>query len=539
MMHAASLPFWRRYLVSTDHKVIGLQYLVVSLVFLAIGAWLSFLIRWELADPQATLDPDFYNKVFTMHGTIMIFFAAIPLLTGALGNYVVPLQIGAQDMAFPRLNALSVWIFAASGAFAMTQFFVPGGASCATWLGYPPLSASTAFSGVGIGKTIWATSIILLGFSSILSALNVLVTVVTMRAPGMGWWRLPIFTWALFLTSIIVILVIPFLSGALFLLSLDQLFSFGFFLPRAKGSPLLWEHLFWFFGHPEVYIALLPLYGIAGEILPVFARKTLYGYRFVVGCMIATASLSFLVWGHHMYTSGMNPFVAGFFMVWTKMISVPAGVIVLSYIATLWRGNIRFEPPLLFALSFVVSFILGGLTGFFNATIPVDLYVHDTYWVVGHFHVVLVSAAVSAIYAALYFWWPKMTGRMLHSGLGKLHFAGTFALLLFVFGSMHLVGLAGMRREIATYSPEYAVPNLWISRAAFALLAFQFIFVGNLLWSLFKGPPAGNNPWGSNTLEWQTSSPPPHENFDRLPEPLPDPYGYGLTPVADDEEESR
>ncbi len=513
-------------IVSTDHKVIGLQYLGLSLVFLVIGGVLSMLIRWELKDPQATFPPDFYNRLFTMHGTIMIFFAAIPLLTGAFGNYVVPLQIGARDMAFPRLNALSFWVFLAAGVLNLTQFFLPGGAFAATWLAYPPLSVGGGFSVMGVGKAVWSVSIILMGFSSILGALNVLVTVITMRAPGLGWSRLPLFTWALFLTSILVIMVIPFLSGALYLLTLDQLFSLGFFLPRQGGSALLWQHLFWFFGHPEVYIALLPLYGIVGDILPVFSRKTLYGYRFIVVCMSLTAGLSFLVWGHHMYVSGMNPYAAGFFMVWTKLISVPAGVTVLSFIATMWRGDLRFETPMLFAISFVVTFILGGLTGFFNATIPVDLYVHDTYWVVGHFHLVMVSAAVSAIYAGLYFWWPKMTGRMLHPLLGRIHFWGSFVLMVAIFALMHVVGLAGMRREIYVYEPAYATPNLLMSGGAFVLGAFQFVFVGNLVWSLLKGPPAGDNPWGSRTLEWATSSPPPHENFHEDPQ-APEPYAYG------------
>ncbi len=525
--HAAPRSFWSRYVVSTDHKVIGLQYLGIALVFLVIGGVLSLLIRWELKDPEATFDPDFYNRCFTMHGTIMIFFSAIPLLTGAFGNYLVPLQIGARDMAFPRVNALSVWIFLAAGLLMLSQFFVPGGAFGATWLAYPPLSILDAAAPARAGKAIWSASLVLMGFSSILGGLNVLVTVVTMRAPGVGWWKIPVFTWSLFLASVLVIGVVPFLSGALILLFLDQTAGFGFFLPRQGGSPLLWEHLFWFFGHPEVYIALLPLYGIVGEILPVFSRKTLYGYRFIVICMIVTSALSFFVWGHHMYTSGMNPFAAGFFMVWTKMISVPAGVIVLSFIATIWRGDVRFQPPLLFAVSFVVAFICGGLTGFFNATIPVDMYVHDTYWVVGHFHVVLVSAAVSAIFAGLYFWWPKMTGRKLNETLGRIHFAGTFVLLLAIFGAMHLVGLAGMRREIAVYEPAYKVPNLWISLGAFLLIGFQLLFVGNLVWSLFRGERAEDNPWGSRTLEWATTSPPPHENFPGIPSPLPDPYGYG------------
>ncbi len=413
-----------------------------------------------------------------------------------------------------------------AGATNLLQFVVPGGPFGATWLAYPPLSAVGGYAGPGLGKTLWCLSLIIMGFSSILGALNILVTVVVLRAAGMGWWRLPVFTWALFLTSVLVVIVIPFLSGALLLLILDQLFGIGFFIPRAGGSALLWEHLFWFFGHPEVYIALLPLYGIAGEILPVFSRKTLYGYRFIVGCMISTTALSFLVWGHHMYTSGMNPMAAGFFMLWTKMISVPAGVTILSFIATIWKGRLRFEPPFLFAVMFVVAFILGGLTGFFNATIPVDMYVHDTYWVVGHFHMVLVTAAVAGVFAALYYWWPKMTGRLLHPVLGWIHFAGTFVLMISIFTAMHLVGLAGMRRHIAVYSAEYAVPNAWISYGAFVLVAVQLVFVANLVWSLAAGKPAGDNPWGARTLEWRTSSPPPVENFHELPQ-APEPYGYG------------
>ncbi len=518
--------FLWRYVFSLDHKIIGIQYITASLVWLLFGGLMAMAIRAELMYPVEEggimlLRPENYNEFFTMHGTLMIFFAVIPLLTGGFGNYLVPIMIGAKDMAFPRLNSIAFWLVPSAGFILLSGFLLEGGAAAGGWTVYPPLSAMQPVS-----QTAWILALLFLGNSSMMAAINVLVTVINMRAPGMSWGRLPLFVWTMVVTSVLVLLVIPLLSGGMLLLMLERVAGISFFVPP-DGEPLLWQHIFWFFGHPEVYIVILPAMGLISEVLPVFSRKPIFGYHFIVGSSIAIGALSFLVWGHHMFTSGMSPYLGMAFMVATMLIAVPSGVKVFNWVATLWRGSIQLKTPMWYALGFVSMFMVGGFSGLMLAVVPFDLHVHDTYFVVGHFHLVMVGAAVMAIFSAIYYWFPKMFGKMYNEPLGQLHFWFTFIFFNTTFLPMQLAGLHGMRRRIFSYSVEFADMNWWISISAFILGSAQILFVINLIWSLWKGKPAEANPWQAQTLEWTIESPAPHGNFVDTPNVTQGPYEYG------------
>ncbi|HJR52352.1 MAG TPA: cbb3-type cytochrome c oxidase subunit I [Gemmatimonadota bacterium] len=546
--HADHRSFLRKYVFSTDHKVIGCQFLVMSLTFLLIGGLLAMLIRWQLGWPGAALPggailgeakapggiilPEFYNSLVTMHGTIMIFFAIMPLLVGVFGNWLIPLHIGAADMAFPRLNMASFWTAVPAGLIMMSSFFVTGGASAAGWTSYAPLSASPELSGVYMGQKLWCLSLIVLGFSSLMGAVNYITTIVNMRAPGMKWMRLPLPIWALFITAILVLLAIPVLTGALILLLFDQTIGTTFFLPKDGGQPLMWQHLFWYFGHPEVYILILPAMGITSEVISNGARKPIFGYKFMVYAIVAIAFLGWIVWGHHMFQSGMNPLLGGAFMTSTMIIAVPSAIKVFNWLGTIYRGDIHFHVPMLNALAFVAMFVIGGLSGVFMASTPVDIYIHDTYFIVAHIHYVLFGGSLFAIFAGIYFWYPKFFGRMLNPTLGKIHFALTFVFYNMVFFPMHNLGLDGMMRRIYDpnqyeYLAQYQPMNTFISVSALCLGAAQLIFLVNFLMSL-RGQKAPANPWNANSLEWTLPSPPPHGNFPEMPTVYRGPYEYSV-----------
>ena len=553
--HVDDRSFVRRYVFSTDHKVIGIQFLFMSLFFLLIGGLLAMLIRWQLGWPGEALPgagalgetrmpdgimlPEFYNSVMTMHGTIMIFFAVMPLLVGVYANYLIPLQIGAPDMAFPRLNMASFWLAVPAGLLMIAGFFVEGGHAAGGWTAYPPLSAVPEYSGVSTGQVLWTISLIILGFSSLAGSVNYITTILNMRAPGMTWFRLPLPTWALFITSILILLAIPVLTGALILLLFDQVLGTGFFLPEAGGQPLLWQHLFWYFGHPEVYILILPAFGFVSEIIANGARKPVFGYHAMVFAIAIIAFLGWIVWGHHMFQSGMNPMLGVGFMFSTMIIAVPTAIKVFNWLATLWRGDLHFHSPMLYALAFVSMFVIGGFSGVFLASTPVDIPLHDTYFVVAHIHYVLFGGSLFAIFAALTFWYPKMFGRLMNEGLNKIHFALTLVCFNLVFFPMHELGNSGMMRRIYDYT-QYAHLdglvdiNRFISLSAFALFGAQLIYAFNFLWCLFRGERASANPWRANSLEWSVPSPPPHGNFEEMPVVHRGPYEYSSPESAED-----
>jgi len=565
MVHAAEgghhdhheLPFIRKYIFATDHKMIAKQFMFVSLFFLVIGGLLATMMRWQLGFPNqpmpggmllpdammaptpngAIMLPEFYNSLLTMHGTIMIFFAIMPLLVGLFGNLLIPLQIGAEDMAFPRLNMISFWLAVPAGILMLASFAVEGGAAGAGWTSYAPLSASGEFTGVYLGQQLWLVSLTILGFSSLVGAVNYISTVINMRAPGMTWFRMPLSTWALFITAILILLAIPILAGALIMLLFDQTIGTGFFRPEVGGEPLLWQHLFWFFGHPEVYILILPAMGIASEVLSNRARKPIFGYHSMVLALIGIGFLGWIVWGHHMFMSGMNPLLGTSFMISTMAIAVPSAIKTFNWLATVWKGDLHLDSPMLYALAFVSMFIIGGLSGIFMASTPVDIYIHDTYFIVAHIHYVLFGGSLFAIFAGITFWYPKMFGRMMNERINKIHFAFTFVLYNLVFWPMHNLGLQGMMRRIYDFTQyEYLAPlqpmNQFISICVFFLVATQALYAFNFFWSMFRGEKAGNNPWDSNTLEWTVPSPPPHGNFPEMPVVYRGPYEYS-SPESD------
>jgi cytochrome c oxidase subunit 1 len=537
--------FVRRYLISTDHKVIAKQYLTLALFWAVMGAATAYLIRWQIGHPDTEafgwgfIEPQVYNALVTMHGTIMVFFVAMPLLLSVFGNFLIPLMIGAQDMAFPKLNALSFWIFFLASVVLVSSFFVPHGAAAAGWTGYPPLSAKNEFTGGGYGMDLWLLSLALEFASFLLGGINFLTTTMNMRAPGLTWFRLPVMVWMQLTAAVIFMLSVgPTIAGAILLL-MDRNLGTTFYLPDGGGDPLLWQHLFWFFGHPEVYVLLLPGIGAMLEVITVFARKPVFAYRPIVYTTIVAGFLSFIVWAHHQYISGMDPRLAMPFSITTIIISVPFAVVIFSIIATLWGSNISLQSPMLFALGALGVFIFGGLTGIFNGSAPVDIYIHDTYFVVAHFHYTLFSNVFFGGFAAIYFWFPKMFGRMMNEALGKIHFWLTFIFFNGVFIPMHLVGLRGMMRRIANpLQYDFLKPieplNMFITMMAILLILSQVVFVINFFWSMARGKAAEPNPWQANTLEWTTSSPPPHENFATQPIVYRWPYDYSLPAASTD-----
>jgi len=506
---------WLAWLTTTDHKRIGIMYLVLTVLFLLLGGVEALLIRSQLAVPDNTLiDPGTYNGLVSMHGSTMIFLVLVPVWAG-FGNYIVPLMIGARDMAFPRLNALSFWLlFFAGTTFYTSLFFEPPQAG---WTSYAPLS-DDAFSPSG-GVDAWIFMVHLTSLSSMLGAINFVATIHNMRAPGMSWGRLPLFIWTILVYSYLLIIALPSLTAAVTMLLTDRHFGTAFFDPAGGGDPLLWQHLFWFFGHPEVYIMVLPAFGIISEVLPVFARKPIFGYKAIAVSTVAIAFLSALVWAHHMFTTPTPTVVLAFFMLSSFTIAVPTGIKIFNWLATLWRGQIILKTPLLFAAAFLALFPMGGITGVIMAIFPVDWQLHDTYFIVAHFHYVLFGGSAFALMAGLYYWFPKITGRMFSEALGKLSFWFMFIGFNVTFLIQHSAGLSGMPRRVYRYSEELGVSgyNLVSTIGSFILGIGVVMVVANLLWSAKRGRRAGNDPWKGNTLEWFTPSPPPPNNFDVIP----------------------
>jgi len=503
------------WLTTTDHKKIGIMYLVNSIVFFVAGGSLAMVVRLELAQPgMQFVSEAFYNQAFTMHASFMLFLFVIPILAG-FGNYVVPLMIGAPDMAFPRINALSFWLLPLGGLLMASGFLVSGGAAASGWTEYPPLSGAQ-FSGTG--TDLWIMGLTLIGTSSILGAINFLVTIFKMRAPGVTLFRMPIMVWTVLVTSVLVLMATPVLTSALIMLFIDRNYGGHFFDPANGGNPVLYQNVFWFYSHPAVYIMILPAMGIISEILPVFSRKPLFGYKAFIFATVCIGALGFSVWAHHMFTTGAV--FLPFFSLMTFLIAVPTGVKMFNWIATMWRGKLSFDTPLLYAVGFLTMFLIGGINGAFSAAVPVDFAIHDTYWVVAHIHYVLFGGSVFAIFGGIYYWFPKMTGRMLNETLGKVQFVIMFVGFNLTFFPMHQLGLAGMPRRIADYSASagWSELNLVATIGGFVIAASLLPFFWNVLISLRNGKIAGDDPWGGNTLEWATTSPPPAYNFDHLPE---------------------
>jgi cytochrome c oxidase subunit 1 len=515
---------WKDYVrVNTDHKVIGVQYLATTFIFFILGGLAAMIVRAELARPgMQVTDNQGFNGFFTVHATLMIFLFIIPAFAG-LANYVVPLMLGAPDMAFPRLNALSYWLLPIAGLMLIGSFFAPGGPPAAGWTGYASLSTHQPMGTVFFNMAVqWA------GASSIMTALNFLVTIITMRAPGMTFWRMPLLVWANFTTSLLVVLATPFIAGSQFFVMFDRVMHTHFFDPAHGGYVLGYQHIFWFYSHPAVYIMVLPGFGIISEVISVFARKPVFGYRLMALSLLAILVLGFSVWAHHMFVSGMAGYLRVPMMITTLLIAVPTGVKVFNWLGTLWEGRIHFTTPMLWALGFISTFVIGGLSGVYLGAVPIDIHTSDTYFIVAHIHYVLFGGSFFTIMAGVYYWFPKMTGRMYNETLGKIHFWATFITFNLTFFPMHLIGTRGMPRRVADYAPEFANWNLFISICSFALGASIIVFFYNVVHSWKYGPPAPGNPWRALTLEWQVSSPPPIFNFDEIPQVIGSPYEYGV-----------
>jgi cytochrome c oxidase subunit 1 len=502
------------YLTTVDHKKIGILYLYTAFgVFLFAGV-LALLVRYELAAPGLQLlGENTYNEAFTMHGTMMVLLFAVQVTTG-LANFFVPLQIGAADVAFPRLNALSYWLYLFGTLIVISSFFVAGGTAATGWTAYPPLSSSTYQQGTGVD--LWIIGLAVVGIAAIMGGVNFVTTILNLRAPGMTMFRMPLFTWTVLVNQLIILFAFPPLTAGLAMLFLDRNFGAAFFDPTHGGDPILFQHLFWFFGHPEVYIVILPAFGMISEVIPVFSRKPLFGYRAMVFAVFGIAALSFGVWAHHMFSTGAVNLP--WFSIMTMLIAVPTGIKIFNWVATMWRGAITFTTAMLMAIGFLLVFLIGGITGVFLASPPIDFAVTDTYYVVAHFHYVMVGGLFFALFAGLYFWFPKMSGRFLSEGWGRLHFWTLFVGFNLTFFPQFILGLEGMPRRIADYHVDAWQPlNLASSVGAFLVGASTLPFLWNVYRSLRRGAPAGADPWEGNSLEWSTSSPPPSHNFHELP----------------------
>jgi cytochrome c oxidase subunit I len=555
MMSEHHTPFIRKYIFSEDHKVIGIQFLFMSLMFMIVGGLLALMVRWQLGFPdkamplgtlfpenlmpEGHMGPELYNMLFTMHGSVMIFLVIIPILSGAFGNYLIPLMIGARDMAFPKLNMLSFWVALAGGVVMTSSFFVEAGAAASGWTAYPPLSAVPEFSGVTRGQTLWVIAVLIIGTASIMGAVNYITTIINMRAPGMHFFRMPLSVWALFITAILQLLATPVLASAMGMLLFDRTLGTHFFAPVGGGQVLLWQHLFWFYSHPAVYIMILPSMGFVSDVMATFARKPIFGYKAMVYSIAGIAGLGFIVWGHHMFQSGMNPALGTAFMMSTMVIAVPSAIKTFNWLGTLWRGSIQPSTAMLNAMTFVSMFIIGGLSGIFMASTPVDIYIHDTYFIVAHLHYVLFGGSLFGVFAGITYWYPKMFGRMLNETLGKIHWALTFVFFNLVFFPMHYLGMHGHMRRI--YDPtqyDFLKPlqplNEFITVSALCLGASQILFMVNFFWSLAAGKRAERNPWRANSLEWVAATPPPHGNFDEIPTVYHGPYEYSLPGATED-----
>ena len=527
--------FIRKYIFSLDHKVIGLQYYFLALVAVFVGMFLSLLMRLHMIWPTAVLPlvgeikPETYLSLLTMHGTIMVFFVLTTAPQGGFGNYFLPIQIGAPDMAFPVLNMLSFWTTFVAFVVILAAFFVTGGAPLHGWTGYAPLSAlPNAGPGEQLGADLWITSIAIFCIASLMGALNFITTTLDLRAKGMTMMRMPLTVWAWFITAILGLLAFGVLLSAGILLLLDRNLGTSFYVPlvvvngqimgHKGGSPLLWQHLFWFFGHPEVYIAILPGMGVASQLLSTFSRKPIFGYKAMVYAIMAIGFFGFMVWGHHMFMSGMSPYTAFAFSIMTMAIGVPSAIKTFNWLGTIHSGRVRFHTPMLYAIGFVSLFVSGGLSGPFLAQPVLDIPLHDTAFVVAHFHLIMGVAAIFGMFAGTYYWFPKMFGRMMNETWGKVHFFITLVGTYSIFMPMHYLGMAGQPRRYSQFTElaylQQLVPlNRFITYAAIVTISAQFIFVINLFWSMFKGPKASDNPWESTTLEWITATPPPHDNF--------------------------
>ncbi|MDX1428881.1 MAG: cbb3-type cytochrome c oxidase subunit I [Rhodothermales bacterium] len=564
--HHHELGFWRKYIFSTDHKVIGIQYGLTSLLFLFIGFAFMMLMRWQLAYPGEPLPligwlfsdesmpggvmlPEFYNQLGAMHGTIMVFLGIVPLAVGAFGNYVVPLQIGAPDMAFPKLNMASYWVYFVGGVVMLASFWVPGGAAQSGWTSYPPLADI-----VMTGQTMWLIGMIFLITSSLLGAVNFLTTIIQLRAEGLTFFRLPFFVWAQFVTSFLLLLAFPPLEAAGVLQLMDRLVGTSFFLPSGLvvsgevldvaggGSPLLWQHLFWFLAHPEVYVLILPAMGIVAEVIANNTRKPLWGYKVMVYSLIFLGFMSFIVWAHHMFITGMGTAISGFFQVTTMIISIPSVIILSALLLSLWGGSIRFTTPMLFALAFLPMFGIGGLTGLPLGLAPTDIPLHDTMYVIGHFHYVVAPGTILALFAGIYYWYPKATGRKLNDTLGKIHFWGSLIFMNGIFLPMFIQGMAGVSRrlydggQIYEFAEGVVHYNEFMSISAWLLAVAQIPFIINFFMSIKKGKEVDANPWEATTLEWAATPTPPvgHGNFETVPVVHRGPYEYSVPGASTD-----